>query len=69
MWNQEAGAAVALTVDPGTHAATGEAPYTLAGDQLVFDYDGAEQSVHVLRSTERIVLGTSSEQPLRIEIV
>ena len=68
-WDQEAGAAVALTVDPGTHAATGEAPYTLAGDQLVFDYDGAEQSVHVLRSTERIVLGTSSEQPLRIEII
>ena len=68
-WDQEAGATVALTVDPGTHAATGDAPYTLAGDQLVFDYDGAEQSVRVLRATERIVLGTSSEQPLRIEIV
>ena len=68
-WDQESGVTTALTVDPGTHSATGLAPYTLAGDQLVYDYDSAEQSVHVLRATERLVLGTSSEQPLRIEIV
>ena len=68
-WVQESGVTTALTVDPGTHSATGLAPYTLAGDQLVYDYDSAEQSVHVLRATERLVLGTSSEQPLRIEIV
>ena len=68
-WVQVDGVPVALTVDPGTHSATGLAPYALADDQLLYDYDDAKQSVHVLRSTERIVLGTSSEQPLRIEII
>lgn len=65
-WAQASGADANL-IDAGT-AAWGTAPYTLAGETLVFTYGDAEQKVTVLRATERYVGPGGVEVPLEVRV-